>query len=110
MPTNICPNCDCGDCEATNYCDGCESTICIQCYNEHNNDAIDHTAIYNTQQAATEMAQMIEDAWIVGNWNDFSELVHTGIGNLPVLDYLDGDLLTDVVQLRTLPYTFRPSK
>lgn len=43
MPTK-CPNCDCGDiCEATNYCEGCDSVICFFCYNEHNKDWNDHT-------------------------------------------------------------------
>jgi len=36
-----CPNCEDG-CKATKYCEGCGQTICVDCWEEHNEDAPCH--------------------------------------------------------------------
>lgn len=30
-----CPNCSDG-CKAVRFCDGCDETLCVRCYQEHN--------------------------------------------------------------------------
>ena len=37
-----CPNCDCH--LASVWCDGCEMTLCVFCYDEHENGAPCHVA------------------------------------------------------------------
>lgn len=37
----VCPNCTDG-CRAEYYCDGCDETLCLACYQEHNEDTPCH--------------------------------------------------------------------
>lgn len=39
-----CPNCQCDDCGAVRWCDGCSALLCVSCWAEHNKEAPDHTA------------------------------------------------------------------
>lgn len=39
----LCGNCGDG-CRVTQWCEGCDETICDHCWREHNKDAADHCA------------------------------------------------------------------
>lgn len=58
----LCPNCDCG-CQVIKLCVGCDTWLCSNCYQEHNQDAPDGSR-WPEHEGETEEQFLARAPWI----------------------------------------------